>query len=317
MRIRSPGTRRPAARARRAIDRLWGRFDLNADVGGFVSRDRLWWYGSARREEVSALAVNFPVRPRDTSIVNYTGKITYRVAPQHRLVAYAQTGRNHQPNRLEPFVPTGGILNATTAIHLSDASTVDQLATGHLWKAEWNATAGDTLFLDVRGGQFDTTRRERPHAASPRFEDIGNQRVRGGSRDSQQAQRQDQVFGSLSWFKDGWFGNHRLNVGGEIIRVAASESWNHGYPGDVTARPAERRAAAGLPVRDAVALGERPLVVRSLRRRHLADRPAIDAEPRSPVRPRSRFFAGAGASARRLQPDTADVRGRGQRDRLE
>ena len=220
-------------RAPRDVNRLWSRFDLNADAGGFIARDCLWWYGSARREELSALAVNFPVRPRDTSIVNYTGKITARLAPRHRLVAFAQTGRNHQPNRLEPFVPAGGILNATTAIHLSDASTVDQLATGHLWKVEWNAAAGDRLFLDVRGGQFDTTRRERPRAASPRFEDIGNQLVSGGSRDSHQTLRQDQLFGSLSRFKDGWFGNHRLNVGGEIIRVTASESWNHGYPGDV------------------------------------------------------------------------------------
>ena len=41
------------------------------------------------------------------------------------------------------------------------------------------------------------------------------------------------MFGSLSWFKGGWLGNHRLNAGGEIIRVTAGESWSHGYPDDV------------------------------------------------------------------------------------
>lgn len=220
-------------RAPRDSNRLWSRFDVNADAGGFIWKDRVWWYGSVRIEEVSALAVNFPVRPRETRRVNFTGKVTSRLSRNHKLVAFAQTGRTRQPNGLEPFVPAGGILNATTAIHLAEESTVDQLARGHVWKVEWNAVAGETLFLEIRGGQFDTTRDETPHGVSPRFEDIGTHFVRGGSRDSQQHLRHDQLLGSLSWFTDGWHGNHRLNVGGEMVRVAATESWRRGYPGDV------------------------------------------------------------------------------------
>jgi hypothetical protein len=221
------------ARAPRDVNRLWSRFDVNADAGGFIWKDRLWWYGSVRKEAVSALAVNFPVRPRETRIENYTAKLTSRLTPHHKLIAFGQAGRNRQPNRLEPFVPLGGILNATTAIHLSDESTVDQLAEGRVWKIEWNAVVGETLFLDVRGGQFDTTRHEMPHGTSPRFEDIGTLLVRGGSRDSQQGLRHDQLLGSLSWFKDGWHGNHRMKVGAEVIRLTATETWSRAYPGDV------------------------------------------------------------------------------------
>jgi hypothetical protein len=221
------------ARAPRDVNRLWNRFDVNADAGGFIWKDRLWWYGSVRNEKVSALAVNFPVRPRETRIVNYTAKVTSRLTPQHKLIAFAQTGRNRQPNRLETFVPLGGILNATTAIHLSDDSTVDQLGKGRVWKVEWNGVVGESLFLDVRGGQFDTTRREMPHGASPRFEDIGTLLVRGGSRHSEQSLRHDQLLGSLSWFKDGWHGNHRVKVGAEVIRSTATEIWSRGYPDDV------------------------------------------------------------------------------------
>lgn len=217
----------------RDVNRLWSRFDVNADAGGFIRKDSLWWYGSARKEEVSALAVNFPVEPRRTRITNYTGKITYRLAPAHKLIAFVQTGRDRQAHRLEPFNPLGGSLNAMTAIHQSEESTADQLARGRVWKMEWNAVAGQTLFLDVRAGQFDTTRREMPHSASPRFEDVGNHLVRGGSRDSQQDLRRDQLFGSLSYFRTGWLGNHHVKLGGEVLRGTATEIWRQGYPGDV------------------------------------------------------------------------------------
>ena len=51
--------------------------------------------------------MNFPVRPFRTSLTNYSGKTTYQVTQNNKLVAFGQTGRNHQPNRLDPFGPTG------------------------------------------------------------------------------------------------------------------------------------------------------------------------------------------------------------------
>ena len=79
--------------------------DINADLGGYIKPDTLWWYSSVRRQEVSARQVNFPVKPLRTSLTNYSGKATYQATQDNKLVAFAQAGRNHQSNRLDPFGP--------------------------------------------------------------------------------------------------------------------------------------------------------------------------------------------------------------------
>ena len=96
----------------RDANRLTGYHDINADVGGYLARDKAWWYFSAREQRVSARVVNFPVMPLRTQLVNYTSKITYQLTPNNTLVAFGQGGTNHQPNRLDPFGPVGGGLTA-------------------------------------------------------------------------------------------------------------------------------------------------------------------------------------------------------------
>ena len=114
----------------RGANRLWSYNDINADVGGFIKPDAAWWYFSIRDQEVSMQQVNFPVKPLRTSLTNYTGKTTYQITARDKLVAFAQTGRNHQPTRLDPFGPTGSGVGPATAINESEESTLNQLARG-------------------------------------------------------------------------------------------------------------------------------------------------------------------------------------------
>jgi hypothetical protein len=81
-------------------NQLWGNGDFNADVGGFVRRNALWWYGSVRHQEVAVRLVNFPAEPYVTRLTNYSGKATYRASARHTFVLYGQRGLNHQPHRL-------------------------------------------------------------------------------------------------------------------------------------------------------------------------------------------------------------------------
>jgi len=104
----------------REANRVWSDHDLNADVGGYIARDKAWWYLSWREQKVAARVVNFPVTPLQTELGNYTGKVTYEVNTKNRLVLFGHVGRNHQPNRLDPFGPAGGGLTAATAINESD-----------------------------------------------------------------------------------------------------------------------------------------------------------------------------------------------------
>jgi hypothetical protein len=214
-------------------NRLSGYRDINADVGGYIEADTAWWYFSVREQEVSARQVNFPVKPLRTSLMNYSGKATYQLTRDDTLIAFGQTGRNHQPNRLDPFGPTGFGVGPATAINESEESTTEQLAWGWVWKAEWNSIIKDTVFFEVRVGQFGANRPQTPNGTAPRFEDVGDLIVAGGNRDWQEEFRRNQVLGSVSYFNDGWAGNHHFKVGGEIFRTAATEVWRRAYPGDV------------------------------------------------------------------------------------
>ena len=214
----------------REANRIWNYHDVNADLGGYIKKDMLWWYASFRDQEVAARQINFPVAPHRTRVSNSTGKGTLQLTPSHTLVAYAQVGRNHQPNRLDPSGLTR--LSATTAIN-DAGSTTEQLALGWVWKGDWNAVLHDTTFLELRAGQFGANRPETPNGSSPRYEDVATFRVRGGNRNFKSNLRREQAFGSVSYFKNGWFGNHHFKSGGEIYRTLQTDIWRTGYPGDV------------------------------------------------------------------------------------
>jgi len=208
-------------------NRLWSYHDVNADIGGYVTPDTLWWYFSFRDQDIAARQVNFPVKPQPTHLTNYTGKATYRPAPGHTLIGFGQAGRNEQP-----FGTSGSLLTGTSAIHASEDATSRLLSWGWVGKAEWNAGFGDRSFLELRAGQFGANRSETPNGRAPRFEDLLTSVVRGGGRDWQNTYRRHQAVGTFSHFTDGWLGNHQFKVGGEIFLTTEGETWRQGYPGD-------------------------------------------------------------------------------------
>lgn len=216
----------------REANRISGYHDFNVDAGGALKRDKLWWYLSFRDQDISVRLVNFPVRPHQTHLTNYTGKSTYQLTTGHKLTAFAQFSRNHQPDRLDPFGPIGGTLSATTATNDSD-STTNQRIRGVVWKADWNGLVGKTLVFQALVGQFRTDRSDQPNGTSPRFEDIGALEVHGGNRDWQHTHERTQATGSTSLVTDGKLGNHVIKVGGEVLRSMWGEAWHHAYPGEV------------------------------------------------------------------------------------
>jgi hypothetical protein len=208
-------------------NRLHRYHDLNADVGGPLSKDRLWWYVSARNQAVATRQVLFSYAPLETRVANATGKVTTRAGDGHRLVAFWEGSRSRQPIRLD------GFLRAASAVNTSVDSTTTQSATGHVWKAEWDAVLGGSTYLEVLGGQFTARRAETPNGQEPRFEDRIDPEVTGGNRDWQEDHRRDQLTASLSYFRDGWVGSHHFKIGGDAMRTVAGEEWRRAYPGDV------------------------------------------------------------------------------------
>ena len=222
-----------AAALSRDANRLWRSHDVNADLGGFVARDRAWWYGSVRDQDVQRRRVNFPIKPSRTRLRNYTGKGTLRVG-DHTIVGFAQTGRNEQPNRLDPFGPAGSRpFNAATWVHRSEDATSRLEVSGIIWKGEWNATLGKRLFAEVRAGQFDVRSSMAPNGDAPRFEDIDTLVVTGGGRHNQRRLRRDQFHALASYFQDGWAGSHHLKAGGQLVNTVTEDRLVAAFPGSV------------------------------------------------------------------------------------
>ena len=208
-------------------NRLLQYHDVNGDIGGYVLRNRLWWYASARDHGSSARQVSFPVAPIDNRVTSITAKATWRVRDGHQIVGFAEGGRHRQPIRLD------GFLSPSTALNTSVDSTLDQLATGLVWKAEWNAVVGRAVYVEARAGQFAASRAERPNGSSPRTEDLLRPEVSGGNRDWSEDPRVDQAHGSVSYLREGWRGRHEITAGIQLQRWTVAERWLHAYPGDV------------------------------------------------------------------------------------
>jgi hypothetical protein len=215
------------------LNRLESYYDVNGDVGGYLKKDKLWWYGSLRDQNIKVLLPNFPVKAFETGLRNMSVKGTYAISTNNKVTAYGGWGRKSQPNRLDTFV-----IGATTARHSSEDSTWQQLYWGHTYKVGYESVLSDSSFAEIRGGQFRYVWPNYRYSESPAYQDIGNQIVSGGNRDGWfRTPSRNQIAGSMTYFKSGWAGEHSFKVGGEWFRETFTDERGVGVqgviPGDV------------------------------------------------------------------------------------
>jgi hypothetical protein len=210
----------------RDVNRLDSYYDVNVGVGGYIRKDRLWWYASVRALDTAARYTNFPVEPHRTKLTNFTSKVTFNLTQNNKLIAYAAPSRKQQPTRLDRFR-----INSRTALHEQRESTFNQDFYPRLWKGEWNSVVTDAMFFEIRAGQYGYNWPDKAHTEAPSYEDIGNNKVYGGARTQYINIRRNQVLGSVSYFRSGLMGDHNLKVGWEIFRetrTAGSEPGSYG-----------------------------------------------------------------------------------------
>jgi outer membrane receptor protein involved in Fe transport len=215
------------------LNRMESYHDINGDVGGYLMRDKLWWYGSLRDQNIKVALPNFPVKPFETGLRNISAKGTYALTQNNKITGYAGWGRKSQPNRLDTFA-----IGATAARHTSADSTWQQLYWGHTYKAGYESVLSDSMFLEMRGGQFRYVWPNYRYTEDPAYQDIGNQIVAGGNRDGWfRTPSRNQISGSMTYFKSGWGGDHNFKVGGEWFRETFTDERgidvNGVVPGDV------------------------------------------------------------------------------------
>jgi hypothetical protein len=202
------------------VNRMEVYYDFNADGGGFIKKDTLWWYGSYREFNTEVNEPRFPVRPHKTALRHFSGKVTYSLPGNNKVIASMMRTLKNQPTRLDAR-------RANNPINLTEGSTQNQRHWAWVYKAEWNKVLGPTTFTEVRGGQFgyDWPLIPNATASGPRLEDLSNSMVSGPNIDRFQARRRDQVLGSVTYFKDGLAGSHDFKFGGEVFHETFTEEF--------------------------------------------------------------------------------------------
>src|SRR5437867_10099641 len=221
------GTSGGGGLAPRDVNRLHKFRDTSADLGGYVVKDRLWWYAGVRDLETEARVTNFQVKPFATRLTSYTAKVTYTLTRNNKLVGYVSRNAKHQPNRLDAFAL------GLTGIYASEDASFDQHLSPRLYKGEWNTVIGDSLFFEVRAGQYGFDWPDSNYIGAPRYEDLGNNQVSGASRRRELDIRRNQLLGSVSYFRNGWRGDHNFKIGWEIFRDTTAQVESAGSFADV------------------------------------------------------------------------------------
>ncbi len=200
-------------------NRLASYRDFNADAGGYLVKDKVWWYGSYRNFDVRARYANFPVKPFQTAMQHFTGKATFALPGNNKLIAFNSQTRKYQPNRLDAY-------RVSNALNASETSTESQTHWAWVRKLEWNKVVSNTTFIEVRGGTFGYDWPLIPVGPlSPRVEDLITNAVKGSNQDWIQSRRRHQVLGSLSYYKAGWHGDHNFKIGAEIFKETFDEQF--------------------------------------------------------------------------------------------
>ena len=214
--------------AARDVNRLSSYRDVNADIGGFLKKDAIWWYASVRSLDSAARYTNFPVKPHDTHLGNFTTKLTYQISRNNKIVGYYQPSTKVQKNRLDRQ-----LLGGTAAIHLTDDASFRQDYSPLLWKTEWNSVISPSTYFEIRTGQFGYSWPDTPNGTGVSYEDLNTSIVSGRARARQLNIQRTQVLGSLSYFKDNLAGNHNFKVGWEWFRETSTPQRFAGSYNDV------------------------------------------------------------------------------------
>lgn len=203
--------------------------DFNLNLGGPIIKDRAWWFTSYRHQNIDVRQPNFigPISDElfKTKLWIPSGKATYQLNPNHKLIGYYTWVQKVQPNRL----PQGGYR------YTDLANTVVQDAGTWVYKGEWNGTLSQSLYAEARYGVFGYYLPLLPNTDTtlPQRLDTVRLTIDGGDARSQTNRQRRQATGALTWFKEGLGGSHNIKVGGELFLESGWSGVEQGASGNV------------------------------------------------------------------------------------
>jgi len=204
--------------------------DSNINVGGPLKKDKVWWYFSYRNQKTSVGQPNFigdiSGTLFDTLLWNPSGKTTYQLNQNNKLIGYYQWGQKEQPNRLPSSTNNYNDLGAT----------LSQLSGSWIYKGEWNGTLSNKLYAEARYGVFGYYFPLIANTDSSVFQTVNAQQslYTGADQKEQLDRQRKQATGSITYFKDGLLGgSHNFKVGGEMLMETGWQGYLQRYGGNI------------------------------------------------------------------------------------
>ncbi len=204
------------------IDRY---YDTAINVGGPIKRDKLWWFGTYRKQFNAIGQPNFFFgQTFDTTLWNAVGKGTYQANQNHKIIGYYQWGQKIQPNRI-PFA---------NYKYLTPGATNRQDSGSWVYKAEWNGTLSEKLYVEARYGDFGYYFPQITNGADAYFfRDIGQLDIFGSHQKNQNDRDRKQWTGAATYFLDTAKGSHTLKAGGELLKELQWIGFLQGVGGNI------------------------------------------------------------------------------------
>jgi hypothetical protein len=202
--------------------------DFSGDVGGFLKKDKLWWFFAYR---YTWTAQNYPTlnETQKSNSPNYTTKITYNITDKQKLVGFYTHSNKLQPDYLNALVISGG----RQAGALESASTAwNSSYPVYVYDLQYTYTITPKLLFELKGGQYFSGWTRLGKSSLPRIEDTATNFVSGGLQNTENDRHRPQVRGAVSYVQSGWLGTHNFKFGSEYMRDTNLTPWEGlGLPG--------------------------------------------------------------------------------------
>jgi outer membrane receptor protein involved in Fe transport len=204
--------------------------DFSADAGGYLKKNKLWWFAAYR---YTTTEQNYPTlnEPQRSWSPNYTVKVTYNITDRQKLVGFYTHSNKLQPDYLNALVISGG----RQAGALESASTTwSSHYPVYVANAQYTFVITPKLVLEARAGTYYSGWTRNGKSNLPRIEDVTTNFVSGGLQNTASERRRPQANGSVSYIHSGWLGTHNLKFGSEYMRDTNFTPWGGlGLPGDL------------------------------------------------------------------------------------
>jgi hypothetical protein len=186
--------------------------DFNANLGGRIIRDKLWFFGSVRTDgnDQDALDAFYP--DGSPIVLNsrqhyHVEKLSLQMTTNNRLVGLNHFMREFQRRDASKFVPAESRLE----------SRVDY----NIRKIEWQSVRSSSLLTSLQYGYFDFIGLRQGMSDKPPTVDIATQYVTGNHPMDGQipAASRHHTKGTVSWYRsDLWAGDHEMKAGFDHMR---------------------------------------------------------------------------------------------------